>query len=379
MYTEHSLQIRVLFIGKENLPPVAKQMKKWEDDLKERLKGREIPPKYWEFPELEKGNIHQNHCAYCINHVCDQATNTANKSTPNSMTNCAMTNCKFGCGARYHICKTSEHLIICCTGKVEDDYSKMYQGVSGEQRRSSGVSWNSASFWSDKYFSESFRKNKEKRKRSKNVIDGFEVIPPKHFSSIGDFFEGPNKPAKRNTKTKLSIPEPPPVEPLERNQLNKTTRVNLSFTNEPNHAIKSKDVYSFTCSQLFRRDQFEWHSKNVHDDIFGSLNDWMEHRCPLASYGCGFSVRRLHPNVSNNVSHQEYNNHLPSIIYSPTLESFGISNIAINPGVDVVRNDLPNLPCEILYQIVHYLDSFRYDLQNMHRRFILRTLTFTYR
>ena len=366
MYTEHSIQTRVHFTGKENVPPVVKQMKKWQDDLKERLKGREIPPKYWEFPELEKGNIHQNHCSQCINLYCGQAKNDANKN--NSNTNCAMTNCKFGCGARYHVCKTSEHLIICSVGKIEDDYSKMYQGVSGEQRRSSGTNLNSTSFWSDKYFSESFRKVKEKRKSSKNIIGGLKELkePPKYFPSIGDLFEGPNEPAnmKRKMKTKSSIPEPPTVEPLKRNQLNKTISINLSFTNEPNHAIKSKAVYSFTCSQLFRRDQFEWHSKNVHDDIFGGLNDWVEHRCPLASYGCGFSVRRLHPNTHNRVLHQERNNHLPLIIYSSTLESFGISNIEINSGMGLVRNELPNLPCEILYHIVHYLDSFRYDLQN---------------
>ena len=44
-----------------------KQMKQWEDDLNKRLKGKEIPKRYWEFPELEKGNIHQ-HCAHCVLH-----------------------------------------------------------------------------------------------------------------------------------------------------------------------------------------------------------------------------------------------------------------------------------------------------------------------
>ena len=342
-------------------------MKKWQDDLKERLKGREIPPKYWEFPELEKGNIHQNHCAHCINLICDQETNARSNNNPISMTICAMTNCKHGGGARYHVCKTSEHRIICSIGEVEDDYSKMYQGVSGEQRRSSGTNLNSTSFWSDKYFSESFKKAQGKSKNSKHIVDEFKSLSPKHFSSIGDLFEGPNEPAnmKKNTKAKPCIPESPLVEPLEKNQLNKTLRINLCFTNEPNHAIKSKTVYSFTCSQLFRRDQFEWHSKNVHDDLFGGLNDWVEHRCPLASYGCGFSVRRVHPNGNNNLLHREDINHLPSIIYSPTLESFGITNIEINPGLDVVRNEMPNLPCEIIYQIVRYLDSFRYELQKI--------------
>ena len=47
-----------------------KQRQIMQEDLKLRLKkGQKIPPKYWEFPELEKGNIHP-HCAYCIDIHC---------------------------------------------------------------------------------------------------------------------------------------------------------------------------------------------------------------------------------------------------------------------------------------------------------------------
>ena len=45
------------------------QMQRWQDDLDKRLKGKLIPPKYWEFPELEKGNVHK-HCAYCFDGDC---------------------------------------------------------------------------------------------------------------------------------------------------------------------------------------------------------------------------------------------------------------------------------------------------------------------
>lgn len=45
------------------------QIQRWQDDLDARLKGKKIPPKYWEFPELEKGNIHK-HCAHCYTVNC---------------------------------------------------------------------------------------------------------------------------------------------------------------------------------------------------------------------------------------------------------------------------------------------------------------------
>ena len=36
------------------------------------------------------------------------------------------------------------------------------------------------------------------------------------------------------------------------------------------------------------RDEFAGHSKTVHNDILGGMNNWLEHRCPLSVYGCGF-------------------------------------------------------------------------------------------
>ena len=345
-------------------------MQKWEDDFKERLKGREIPPKYWELPELEKGNVHQNHCANCFHRSCGNTKPQINANQIAITNVCPMTSCKFGCGARYHACKTSEHLIICLVGEVEDDYSKMYQGVSGEQRRySSGTNTTSSSlYWSDKYFSDSYQKICEKRKSLKDSSKGTKISSPQTFKSIGDLFEGPNEAAylQRNLKSKFSVPDPPMTENLERNQLSQTLSLDLNFINEPRHVSKSKALYSFSCSQTFRRDQFEWHFKNVHDDILGGLNgSWLEQRCPLASYGCGFSVRRLHP-----LTHCNYQGHTsfrPGIIFNPIMESFGLSNKEINHAKQESENkrkdenDLPTLPCEILYRIFSYLDSFRYS------------------
>lgn len=65
--------------------------------------------------------------------------------------------------------------------------------------------------------------------------------------------------------------------------------------------------------QEFRRDEFPYHFQNVHSDIHGGLNGWLEQRCPLAPYGCTYSQRRFHPG-----------SHGARVIHSEGLESFGI-------------------------------------------------------
>ena len=340
------------------MPHVVKQMQIWQDDLTNRLKGREIPPKYWEYPELEKGNIHPQHCSSCVYLNCDAINNAVH---------CSMVTCKSGCGAKYHACKTSEHLIICSIGQVEDDYTKMYQGVSGEQRRCSGVNQHPTTYWSDTYFSDSFRKSNEKKK-SKND-DNSKNNQRRHFSTIGDWFVGPNETTslQHDTKERNSIPDPPLVEDLNKNQLAQSLWMTMSFTNEPKHSSKPILMYSFTCSQSFRRDQIQWHWKNVHDDIFGGLDDWVEHRCPLASYGCGFSTRRLHPKLNDyqNIGNSQI---CSTITYSPISEALGIRNTTWHEerkeNEDSAMNrkqktGFRSLPCEILYRIFVHLDSFR--------------------
>lgn len=76
---------------------------------------------------------------------------------------------------------------------------------------------------------------------------------------------------------------------------------------------KPHDKYAFLCAQEFRRDEYSWHYKNVHNDIHGGLNGWLEHRCPLAHYGCMYSLRRLYPTTKG-----------ATVIHNETLESFGV-------------------------------------------------------
>ena len=37
---------------------------------------------------------------------------------------------------------------------------------------------------------------------------------------------------------------------------------------------KPRSMYTFVCAQEFRRDEYGWHSKNVHSEILGGLNNW---------------------------------------------------------------------------------------------------------
>ena len=114
----------------------------------------------------------------------------------------------------------------------------------------------------------------------------------------------------------------------------------------------------------------------VHDDILGGMNNWLEHRCPMSIYGCGFSQRRIFPSSRD------------TLIYSPAVESFGITrrdltkkspevnkqltttssrkskgNIGGNQTTSV--KNLIDLPIELLLEIFNYLESFRYAYYNI--------------
>lgn len=96
---------------------------------------------------------------------------------------------------------------------------------------------------------------------------------------------------------------------------------------------KPKLMYTFRCAQEFRRDEYGSHYKNFHGDILGSLNGWMEHRCPLWQYGCSFVYRRMHPMPKGT-----------KIIFNPILESFGhvLDTESHQPDCDFSLSDLPS-------------------------------------
>ncbi len=129
-------------------------MKIWEDDLNARLKGRELPPKYWEFPELEKGDIHK-HCAKCFDINCTRKMDFGNANNDEAEENgdimggmfsepdpdeaCAIMKCRWNCGMIYHSCKTSEHSYICPNFVEPDEFEWMLRGTTNLDTRKISV------------------------------------------------------------------------------------------------------------------------------------------------------------------------------------------------------------------------------------------------
>ncbi|KAM4522906.1 F-box only protein 30-like isoform 2-T3 [Odontesthes bonariensis] len=107
-------------------------------------------------------------------------------------------------------------------------------------------------------------------------------------------------------------------------------------------------MFPFVCGQSFRRDQFASHFRNVHGDIHAGLNGWMEHRCPLAYYGCTFSQRRFHPSTRG-----------AKVVHDRNLKSFGVQPCPkVKLPNDFQSDQFSGLPIEILWHIAGFLDSF---------------------
>lgn len=136
-----------------------------------------------------------------------------------------------------------------------------------------------------------------------------------------------------------------------------TLRLDLMLECVARYQTKQRSMFTFVCGQLFRRDEFSSHFKNVHGDIHAGLNGWMEQRCPLAYYGCTYSQRRFCPSVQGF-----------QIIHDRHLGSFGVRpNLPLNNRenhprknryLDSKCDQFSSLPFEILQHVASFLDSF---------------------
>lgn len=136
-----------------------------------------------------------------------------------------------------------------------------------------------------------------------------------------------------------------------------TLRLDLVLECVARYQTKQRSMFTFVCGQLFRRDEFSSHFKNVHGDIHAGLNGWMEQRCPLAYYGCTYSQRRFCPSVQGF-----------RIIHDRHLGSFGVQpGLPTKPGGSLSRHgsrcasppdQFSRLPSEVLQHVASFLDSF---------------------
>ncbi|XP_054653297.1 F-box only protein 30a [Dunckerocampus dactyliophorus] len=136
-----------------------------------------------------------------------------------------------------------------------------------------------------------------------------------------------------------------------------TLRLDLVLECVARYQTKQRCMFTFVCGQLFRRDEFSSHFKNVHGDIHAGLNGWMEQRCPLAYYGCTYSQRRFCPSVQGF-----------RIIHDRHLGSFGVQpGLPLKSGDKLPRSarrlgahcdQFSSLPFEVLQHVASFLDSF---------------------
>lgn len=128
-----------------------------------------------------------------------------------------------------------------------------------------------------------------------------------------------------------------------------TLRLDLVLECVARYQTKQRSMFTFVCGQLFRRDEFSSHFKNVHGDIHAGLNGWMEQRCPLAYYGCTYSQRRFCPSVQGF-----------RIIHDRHLGSFGVRPGAgrARPHAVAQGDPLSALPLELLQHVAGFLDGF---------------------
>jgi len=294
-------------VAKMFLKNQEKQAKRWQDDVDQAIQrtGQPVPKRYWEFPELERGNIHK-HCAHCHSTTCDKRSNIFSGGDEDDWSQCcSVVNCPSGCGAVYHHCKAFEHKMICPSFEEEGEFDWMLKDRA------------------------------VKKKKAKT---------PPPLKPFPDLLIGPTICPPNPVKSRIA-PKPPPPPP----DLSSTMRFDIKMEVVTKLQQKPRAMYTFMCGQELRRDQWEGHCKNVHSDIHGGLNNWIEARCPLASYGCSFSTRRLYPGEDPSTK----------VVYSQDTMSFGIRP----PPVQLLKGShagksLTDLPVELLQVIISFLDSW---------------------
>ena len=178
----------------------------------------------------------------------------------------------------------------------------------------------------------SLEKRQEEIRKKKEAI-----LEEKNIKEVNDFFQGPGEPAQAPVKDARGIPKPPVI-PL--NLFQPKIWLDVKLETVTRLQTKPKQMYTFVCGQEFRRDEFAWHSKAIHNDILGGMNNWLEHRCPLAVYGCGFSHRRLNPGPPRNKTRNRQ-----KLIFSPAVESFGIQMLPdeVESSCQLVSKSKPKL------------------------------------
>ena len=222
---ENILDRAVYGVAKIFLKNQENQERRWKEDVDHAIArtGQPVPKKYWEYPDLERGNIHE-HCAYCYDIGCTKRHKLElDEDLEEDWTQCCqMVSCQWDCGAVYHHCKAFEHKMICPTYEEEGEFDWMRRELPGFNKMT---------------------------KSKKNAAPP----PPKQFP---DLLVGPTlcPPQPRPGRRMPLAPPPPP-------DLTATMRFDIKVETVTKLQQKPRAMFTFLCGQEFRRDQWESHSR----------------------------------------------------------------------------------------------------------------------
>ena len=90
---------------------------------------------------------------------------------------------------------------------------------------------------------------------------------------------------------KQTTPPAPPINGDCSVMLQEILSLDLNMEFVTRYQAKPRSMYTFLCSQNFRRDEYAGHFRHVHSELLSGLNGWIEARCPLAQEGCTYSYR----------------------------------------------------------------------------------------
>ncbi|KAL2095127.1 hypothetical protein ACEWY4_009846 [Coilia grayii] len=119
---------------------------------------------------------------------------------------------------------------------------------------------------------------------------------------------------------------------------------------------KCSSAFTFLCNQLFRRDEFASHFRNVHADIQCNVSGWLEQRCPLAYLGCTFVQRRLRP--AGQRATISYNKDMSAFNLRPELPPTLYEGVKSERKRARNTDSLSSLPFEVLVHVAEFLDSY---------------------
>ena len=281
-------------VMKQYMKQQREQERAWRRDLEEKMVGENIWKINTEATKLQREGIH-NHCRTCVITECSIGKLFDPSRWRES---CPIIDCRWGCGAKYHACKSQDHSFLCKLFRESDDMDWL---------RRLQVS------------NDIVEQEEEGEERRKYLV---------HVGASDDTDHVPDTPD--------TLMEP--------------TQLDLNIETIHRMHVKPVNIRSFICGKVFRRDEIHQHIINVHQEIIPGLGcGWILSRCPLSYLGCSYAIDNLAPNTEQ-----------WRIKFSPEDDNFCLrlkDDRVMTKNKKKHHVTMDCLPVEIIYHITQYLDS----------------------